>query len=288
MATTLIGETRQATISLRSRSGIPVVEETYYFRVESDVKDESRAAVLLTPGLPILNESVSVEGFGICNGLQADRDPVNAFWWLVTATFSSEVGEGQGPDGNNPSSDPTAWIPVYETKFERLQEVVTVDKNGDPIANSAGQPFPTGMTITRMIPIWEFYQIEPATVDDETILDRNETVNDDEFKGRPEGTLLLTVNSSVIGFYYGQPRRLTQYAIRYNKENWKHKRLDVGEAYLGTDSFGNPALLPYLVGNKLVMGPLNGSGGKSGSGDTPAVLEFDKYEPISFSSFLRI
>ena len=287
MATTLIGETRQAVISLRSRSGIPVVEETYYFRVVSDVKDESRAAVLLTPGLPILNESVSVEGFGICNGLQADRDATNAYWWLVTATFSSEVSEGQGPDGNNPSSDPTAWIPVYETKFERLQEVVTVDKSGNPVANSAGFEFPVGMTITRMIPIWEFYQIEPASVDDETIIDRNETVNDDEFKGRPEGTLLLTVNSSVIGFYYGQPRRLTQYAIRYNKENWKHKRLDVGEAYIGTDAFGSPVKKAYIVDNKLVMGPLDGSGGKSGSGQ-PAVLEFDKYEPISFSSFLRV
>ena len=283
MATTFIGETRQATISLRSRNGLPVVEETYYFRVVSDVVDESRAAVLLTPGLPILNESVSVEGFGICNGLQADRDPVNAYWWLVTATFSSEVNERQGPTGSNPSADPTTWIPVYETKFERLQEVVTVDKDGTPIANSAGQPFPTGMTITRMIPIWEFYQIESAGVTDEDILARNETVNDDTFKGRPEKTLLLTVNTSTIGFYYGQPRRLTQYAIRYNKEKWTHKRLDVGEAYLD-----GAFLVPYMVKNKLVMGPLNGLGGKAVEGEAPAILEFDKYEPISFSSFLRI
>jgi hypothetical protein len=43
-----------------------------------------------------------------------------------------------------------------------------------------------------------------------------------------------------------------------------------------------------MIRNKLVMGPLNGSGGKVAEGIPPAVLEFEKYEPISFSSFLRI
>jgi hypothetical protein len=174
-------------------------------------------------------------------------------------------------------------VPIYETKFERLQEVVTVDKDGDPIANSAGQPFPGGMTVTRLIPIWEFFQLEPESVTDEVIMDRNETVNSTTFKGRAAKTLLLTVNSSVVGYYYGQRRRLTQYSIRYNKDNWRHKRLDVGEAYLSTGS-----LKPYLVEGRLVMGPLNGTGGQAAAGSPPAVLEFDKYAELNFASFLRI
>lgn len=280
MATTLLGLARKGDVNIRSKSGIPIVEETYYYKVLSDVQNEAYLNVTGTAGLPVVGVTVSPGNVGRCNSKSATNDPVNTRLWHVTCTFTSEVEDKQG--NFDPASNPVTWIPIYETKFERLQEVVTVDKDGDAIANSAGQPFPSGMTVTRLIPIWEFFQFEAATVTDEQIIDRNETVNNATFKGKPEKTLLLTVNSSVIGFYYGIALRLTQYSIRYNKDNWTHKRLDVGEAYLD-----GGVLKPYLIDGKLVMGPLDGSGGKANDGDPPAILEFDRYTPISFS-FLRI
>lgn len=282
MPGTLLGEPRATgTFNIRSSGGVPIVDEQYEYFVLSDNILDSNQTIYSTAGLPTVGVSTSPSGLGVCTGKSGSRDSGNQFLWRIVCSFSTEVEERQS--SYDPGTDPEVWVPIYETKFERLQEVVTVDKDGDPIANSAGQPFPGGMTVTRLIPIWEFFQLEPESVTDEVIMDRNETVNSTTFKGRAAKTLLLTVNSSVVGYYYGTRRRLTQYSIRYNKDNWRHKRLDVGEAYLDSGS-----LKPYLVEGRLVMGPLDGAGAKVTPGSPPEILEFDRYTELDFSSFLRI
>lgn len=287
MPNTIIGEKREGSTRIRSNRGLATLEETYEFIVRSDNKNNSRINILTnTPNLPRVNKTVSAFGFTVCKSIDCKRRKDNPLIWDVTANFSSEVEENQSSSGENDSSDPqanpTEWIPVYETKFERLQEVVTRDLNDVSIANSAGQPFETGLTISRFIPVWEFYQFEPSTVTDEIIIDRNETVNLNTFKGKPAKTLLLTVMSSVIGLYYGSRRRLTQYSLRYNSREWTHKRLDLGTVFLDagahkayTDSEGN-----------VILGGLNGSGAKVTVGNPPSVVEFDMYPEISFA-FLR-
>jgi hypothetical protein len=275
-------EKREGNGSITTSGGMPVLNETYSFIVESNNKFASRLEILLgTPGLPIPGQTVSAYGFAICKGTDATRRSENPFIWDVSCTFSSEVDEGQ--NNQDPQTDPSAWTPIYETKFERLQEVVTKDQDGDAVANSAGQPFQTGLTVGRFIPVWEFYQFEPATVDDETLIARNETVNNAIFKGRAVKSLLLTILNSKVGFYYGQRRRLTQYCLRYNAKLWTHKRLDVGTVYKSGATH-----VPYTdTEGNVMLGGLNGSGGKVAVGDPPAVLEFDLYPSISFS-FLRV
>jgi hypothetical protein len=204
----------------------------------------------------------------------------------VTCEFSSEVEEKTGGNQGSPYTAPTAWVPVYETKFERFQEVVNKDLSDDPIVNSAGQSFPEAITVTRKIPMWEFFQFEPSSVTDEVIIARSETVNNATFRTRPAGTLLLTVLTSVIGFYYGTRLRLTQYNIRYNKKGWQHQRLDVGTA-----SLDGGQLKPYFDNDQdqnIILGGLNGAGGKVAAGVEPAILTFDIYDEINFSSFLRV
>jgi hypothetical protein len=181
----------------------------------------------------------------------------------VTCEFSSEVEENQDRGGADEfGSDPVEWTPIYETRFERMSEIVNVDVNGDPIDNSQGWMFPEGMTRSRFIPIWTFFQFEPPTVTDETIITRNEVVNSGTFKGRPAKTLLCTVVKSTIGFYYGQKLRFTQYELRYNVRTWQLKRLDMSPD--GT--------------------PLNGSGAPAA---VSAILTFDQFATDSLS-FLRV
>jgi hypothetical protein len=287
MATTLRGEKSEGKSSVRSSGGIAVLEEEYHFLVEADSVNVSRLEVINTAGLPIVNVSTSSSGFCICRGLDATRREDQRNLWDVSATFSSEVAEGQsssGSSGASVNSDPTEWVPIYETKFERLQEIMTEDADGDAIANSAGQPYETGIVRSRFIPIWEFYQFESASVSDEQVLDRNEVVNSAIFKGKDIHTLLCTVLSSVIGFYYGSRRRLTKYALRYNEKTWKHKRLDVGTVYLDAGK-----LKPYLDDNgNVILGGLNGLGAKVAAGTKPEVREFDQYSEIAFDTFLRV
>lgn len=285
MASWIIGdsELRHGESSVSSSNGIPVLNETYHFIIQSDSKDTSRIEILYgTPDFPKVGQTVSAYGLTVCKGTDANRRAGNPYLWDASATFSSEVEEGQ--DSQDPGSDPEAWKPVYDTKFERLQEVVTKDFSGVSIANSAGQPFQTGLTIGRFIPIWEFWQFEPATVTDEQIIARNEKVNSGTFKGKPAKSMLLTILSSKIGYYYGVKRRLTQYSVKYNERLWTHKRLDVGTVYLDSGT-----IRPYLdgEGRTAILGGLNGTGGKAVAGAPPETLSFDIYEDISFS-FLRV
>jgi hypothetical protein len=276
------GETRPAQISIRSAGGIPILDETYHFLVRAESKNTSRLSVILTPGLPIVGITISSFGISVCKSKNAVRRENQPDLWDVTCEFSSEVDERQS--NQDPESDPATWVPIYETKFERLQEHATKDRSGKAIANSAGQPFENGIIRARYIPVWEFFQFESALITDEQVIARNEVVNSDVFRGRAAKTLLCTVMSSVVGFYFGARRRLTQYSLKYNDQTWKHKRLDVGTVFLDG---GNHK--PYLddEGN-VMLGGLNGSGAKVAVGDEPAIVEFDMFEAVAFSSFLRV
>lgn len=283
---TLLGEARPGSSRLSWRRGVLQYEEVWEFIVQADSKTQSRTDIYATSGLPIVGVSTTASGFAVCTSVNPVRDEANARIWHVAATFSSDVEEGQTQPGSNqgqPSSNPLEWVPVYETKFERLQEIVTKDSSGDAIANSAGQAFETGLTVSRFIPVWEFYQFEPDTVSDETIIERNETVNSAVFKGRAVKTLLLTVLESVIWQYMGQRVRLTKYSLKYNKKDWTHKRLDVGTQYLDTGT-----LKDFVSDDGTIMlGSLDGAGGQQTAGDPPAIVTFDQYALSDFS-FLRL
>jgi hypothetical protein len=282
MPNILRGEKNEAQSGIRSSGGVPILDETYNYLVQAESLTTSRLSVLGTAGIPQVGITITSGGAAVCRTVNAVRRADQRLLWDVTATFSSEVDERQSVQAV--SGDPTLWVPIYETKFERLQEIATKDAAGTAIANSAGQPFENGIIRARFIPIWEFFQLEAASVTDEQVIDRNETVNDATFKGRATKTLLCTVLSSVVGFYYGARRRLTRYSLRYNVNTWTHKRLDVGTVYL--DGGSHKAYLDD-DGN-VMLGGLDGTGAKVAIGSPPSTLEFDMYPTATFSSFLRI
>lgn len=271
-------EKREGSSRIVSQNGQPVLEETYSYLVKADYLTQPRTEILLnTPGIPKPGE-VGSGGLSICKSTNATRRTEASLYYDVVAEFSSEVEESEG----GADEDPTAWIPVYETKMERISEAATKDQAGNAIANSAGQAFENGIMLNRFIPVWEFFQFESATVTDETIIARNEVVNSSTFKGRAAKTLLLTVLSSKIGFYYGQLRRLTNYSLKYNEKDWQHKRLDTGTQYKS----GTTLLTFTDSDGQVMLGSLNGSGGKQAAGTDPAILTFDIYATNDFS-FLR-
>lgn len=296
---TLVGgsEKRDGSGRLNTKQGRPVYEETFSYLVQADNLDQTRLDILTgTSGLPIAGLTIGPTGYTLCKSANATRRPNASLYWDVTADFSSEVDEGAGE--NDPTVDPVNWIPVYETKWEPLQEIVTKDLDGKAIANTIGQPYETGLTITRKIPVWEFYQFEPAAITDETMIDRHETINSVIFKGRAAETLLLNVLSSVVGYYYGQRRRLTQYQLKYNKKKWTHKRLNAGtkyidalgkqKAYIAKDLNGNDyPVYGALLENSTPAGGYDADGYPEDNRNLAFINEFQIYDQSNFN-FLRV
>ena len=283
MSITILGEKREGSGSIRKQGKRLVFEEQYSYIVQASDKNATRLAVLSTAGIPRVGLTLSAGGFAICQSVDCNRDPVNPVIWHVTANFSSDVQEDTSGANESQSGDPTVWQPIAELSFETFTEVVAEDQSGTAIANSAGQPFSSGISLTRTLVRYDFEQFEPAGTSIDTIAGRNETVNLGTFQGKSAKTLKLTVRSASLGYYYGYKVWRIAYSMVYKPDDWKLKVLDIGNSYLSGGT-----LQPYLdeEGNRIVGG-LNGSGGKVTVGNAPSIKEFDKFEAISFS-FLRV
>jgi hypothetical protein len=282
MAVTLIGQKKVGGASIKKSSKRLVYEETYEFLVRTDDPLTTRAAVLSSSAVPKVNQTVGTGGFTICNSVDAERNEENATLWRVSATFSSDIQEDNSGANESQSGDPTVWKPIAELAFETFTEVAFTDANGDPFDNSVGIPFASGIPLVRTLVRYDFVQFEPATTSIDTIADRNEKVNTATFNGRAAKTLKLQVKGAALGYYYGYRVWRVSYSMVYKPDTWVFKVLDVGNSVKsGTD------ILPYLDDAEppnRIFGPLDGSGAKAA---VASVLEFDKYEDISFS-FLRV
>lgn len=275
---TLIGEKRQGDMTISLRDGQRVYECMYYYTIRGDAKTDSRKYIAEnTTGLPVVGLSTDDDNTGLCSSLRVDRRPDNPIIWDATARFESLIEQGNSLASG---ADPIAWIPRRKTIFFNKQEVSPTDATGAAYVNSAGDHLTGVQPRMRTLVGWRFIQFEAATVTDETIADRNETVNASTYKGRAAKTLLLTVEDSEVGTFYGLPLRLTQYLLKYDPLNWRSKYLDVG---WNIKSAG--VKKPYMIDGVHVEGALNGSGAATNS--SPSILSFDDY-PTSTFSFLRI
>lgn len=281
----LIGEKREGEVSLTSREGgLVTIDETYHYIVRADTVADDRQYVSQCPGLPIVGQTLSAGGLAICKTKTGRRRSENALIWDFTCSFSSEVEEND-QTGSQPGVDPQAWIPVRKTTFERIETVEFFDTAGNAAKASNGEWYKEGIRRRRWLPVWEFSQFESASITDEDMADRNETVNASTFKGKAAKTLLLTIVDSTVGFYYGQRRRWTQYRIVYNKDTWREKRIDYGSYYL--DGSGNPQVFTDKKGLPLPFGYLDNSGGLRAANLAPLTNNFDVFATDSWS-FLRI
>lgn len=235
ISTTLSNELRKGEVTLGYQDKQLVVTETYYYKVYVTLTGGtspaavSRLDILTTIDLPIPNVTPSPSGLGTCTGMTASRSDSNVLIWDVTATFSSKAENGN--ESSDPNTDPTTWVPLRETYLEPYETVLLSAVDGKPFVNGVGVPSASAPSQPKDNIRWDFAQIESAAVTDEEIAERNNTINNAAFKGRLKHTLLLKVRRSVIGRYYGTLRRLTEYSLVWNKDNWHRKFANVGNTF---------------------------------------------------------
>lgn len=288
---TLIGEKRQGSITIRpGKNGVLVQEQPFYVTVMADSKYQDRVAIILdTPGMPRFGQNYA--GGLAVKSINAERDEDDPLRWHVTITASSEVEEDQetrNESSGSPSTNPIDWIPIASVRFESYEEVLRKDFSDPPkkFVNSAKKPFETGLIRQRRLAMVSFSQFEPVSTTLETIMDRCDTVNSAEYKGKDEKTLLLNVEGATIGTYSGIRCWRVDYTMRYKEDTWTLKQLDVGYGYYQSGEFK-----PFVdVEGNQYLGSLNGSGGKvaNEAADEPEELEFELYKAINFNTFLKV
>ena len=309
MSTTLIGERRNGSGSIRRNGEFIEIAESYTYVVRSTTKNEDRLTVLTTAGLPIVGITTLSSG-AVCVGKDCERQEANPLYWEVTAEFSSARNDQQqNPD--NPSLDPTTWIPIWRADIETEDILRITDASGFPYVNSAYQRFDEARMEALPIAVTKFTQYEPANMENRglelrTIMERNMKVNKKTFRTFGPKKLLLIVTAAEYGSYGGYPAWKVDYVCKYKRgipantffvrqgtggwakladdtSGWRELRLDVGyyrvdagKRYATTDENGNR-----------IIGGLNGAGVFIDPDEFPAILAFDQYGDIEFSTFIR-
>jgi hypothetical protein len=286
---TLIGEKIEGSINTRiGKNGILLREQTHTYTVLADNRWQDRAQIIFnTPGLPRYG-AVYTGGLTV-KSINADRTDEHDLRWKVTVVGSTEVEEDQeskNQNSGNTSSDPTTWIPIASVKFETYDEVLKEDVNGKKWVNSAKKTFETGFIRQRRVAVVPFSQFEPISTTLEDIMDRCDTINSVIYKGKAIKTLLLSVENATIGTYSGIRCWRVDYSMRYKKDDWRLKQLDVGYGHYVSGTF-----TPFLDsdGNQY-LGSLDGNGAKVADeeNDDPETLYFEQFEAIDFNSFLKV
>jgi len=291
MASMLVGgELRKGSGYVRKGEGVSLtLGERWHFRVYTEDRFASRFEILLgTPGLPIVGLAYGILNL-VCTDLTADRDETNANYWDVTASFDTgQEEQKQDPDQPDQANNPLTWIPVWKGEAPATKErTITQDRSSTPkkCTNSAGTAFDQPFTETVYMPKFTFTQFEDPSTSEATIANRNDCVNSATFRTYPERTLHCIVTSNELGFYGGTFARRVGYEIVYDRDTHDEKRLDVGPTYLIAPGI----LATYYDTNNItpIIGPLDGSGGKSGGGTgAPAELTFKLKREIPFT-FIR-
>lgn len=138
--------------------------------------EEARTLGLPGNGYPLKEGSTAV-----VTDIEADTDSEMPTRWLVTVTyetqwprelaaesltFDPETGDSlptttaPNPDGGPPEAqrdqNPVNWPVKYRVTHEVSQEPATHDQDGDPIVNSAGDPFDPPVMVEVSRPVIEF------------------------------------------------------------------------------------------------------------------------------------
>ena len=305
---TIRTEKREGDIRVKRKSdGSLTIEQDWHFRIEADSLSQDRLTILYgTAGVPQFN--VIYGGYGLvldsAEGARLDEEPL---FWDCVYHLSNSVQESNDRDpatGNQQTGNPTAWIPWVEASFEDYEEVLrksldietseehpdiggsdSAGYNATLWVNSAGQPYESGFVRQKRLIKRQFTQFDLASsFTFDQMLSRNDLINSGTFLGKPKRTLRLVLDSLAIGTWYGVRCWRGDYSLIYKKDDWRLKQLDVGWYYKDDDD----KLQPFQdeLGN-LIVGALDGTGGKATDQTQPALRYHKEFEESDFA-FLRV
>jgi hypothetical protein len=187
--------------------------------------------------------------------------------------------------------DATPWLPSTAYAKHRY---VTHDSGKVYQCTTAGTtdaitgPTGTGSSITNGTSVWKYVAVPAGAVTLDQIEERCDTINETVFRGRAINTLLLEVRRATIGTYFGFRRWKIEYAMKYKKDGWKRRQLNMGWEF--KNGSGQLQKFQDPVDKSYYMGKLDASGDAVANQVTgsPHISEFLEYEEAEFNDFIRV
>lgn len=190
----------------------------------------------------------------------------------------------QRPPGTPPDQittpNPVNWSPKWMgSSVEKMQRVMYRDNGGflvvpgtpdtvttmpaGPVLLTSGEMYasPVYENVNILVARWKrYYPIVQPTLD-EYLLEWNNTVNSEAFRGKPKYTWMLTISASPTQVNDFEVAELSL-EFRYNKLGWFEERVQVGSYY--KDAADSNKLKPFRDGfNNPISGFLSSTGDKS-------------------------
>lgn len=188
------------------------------------------------------------------------------------------------PPGTQPNQiatpNPVSWAPKWMgSSIEKMQRVMYRDNGGflvvpgtpdtvtttapGPVSLTSGEIYSTPIYeyVNILVARWKRYYpiVQPAL--DEYLLEWNNTISSEVFRGKPKYTWLLSVSASPAQVNDFEVAELT-FEFRYNKLGWFEERLQAGSYYI--DAADGNKRKPFVDGlQNPIVGLLTATGGKS-------------------------
>lgn len=254
-------------LQVRSATGIPQPGATY------------------NNGLDVGDPDREYDNGAFVQEVDATQDSSGAgIQWLVTVNY--------GPyDTSTFGSNPTLWPVRVSFGGEERERVLYFDRDGNPVRNSAGDPFDPPITVDDGITTMMITRNELVSAYSPTLADYyRHTINDATWNGFDAGTVKMGVISTSEPQYDSANQAWylqVNYPIKINRYGWTKKVLDAGCNELTDAAYYGAAVKtrPIMNEGQQVSDPvpLDGSGYRLDVEGTPVTLEFDGYDAVDWS-----
>lgn len=257
--------------------------------VETDDPATGIIAVRNAPGLPQLgNHFVDTDGTHDLGAFveaiepTEDGDENGGYQWTVRVTWGPLDTATFGPD-------PTLWPLRVSFGGDAYERVVWFDRDGNPIRNSAGDPFGDPITVDDSRPTFVVTRNELVRNFDLALAsDMSDTINAGVWNGFPAGWVkcgIITTGDEQYDSVNNEWYYTVRYPFTIKRGGWTVEVLDSGFAELDG---GTPPVPKPILNNGQPLSepvPLDGSGHRLPTTGTPVTLPFECQDEADFSVF---
>lgn len=273
---------------MKRRARVQVVQGRTYTRVWEVEVDRADGPLVASnhASIPTLRDSYSI------SGIESDA---NAYVQTIEAEPIVDQGASivYAVTVNYGPLDPGEMAEALDRKiriqfsFNKFERIVWIDEDGNPIRNSAGDPFGDPVTRDDSRPIIVVTRNEDVNDFDVTLAGQyQDVVNDDTWNTFPARTVKCTEirtseerkDPSTNLYYYE-----VTYVFEVKWDTWTRKILDQGFAYLD-----GGVRKPFLDADQQPISDprlLDGLGAELPDGDPPVELDFRTYPDADFAVF---